>query len=406
MDYVIAIIGVLSLLFLIPLVNKLFTRLYKSIETWCQTRFQVIKIHNLELVLPTRLETSLIIVAKYFRSAVVLAITLASLILVFSLFPGSHSILLSLFDQLIVFLGDVLDTFISYWPNFMALVVIAVVTRAILKLLRFLSDGIKTNKIKVSGVHPELIEPTVQLARFLVIAFALVTAYPYIPGSDSPVFRGVSIFVGFLLSLGSTSLVANIVSGVVLTYTRGLKVGDRVEISDAIGDVIDRNLLVTRIRTIKNVVITIPNAKVLNNHIINYSTSAQQSGLILHTTVSIGYDVPWRQVHELLTEAARSTENILAHPKPFVHQTSLDDYYISYELNAYTRDPARMAVIYSELHQSIQDKFNEAGVEILSPAYSALRDGSASTIPPNYPPLGYYSNFFRRRTAEDTQPIR
>jgi len=205
--------------------------------------------------------------------------------------------------------------------------------------------------------------------------------FPYLPGSESPAFRGVSIFLGVLFSLGSTAAVANVVAGVILTYMRAFRIGDRVKISDTIGDVIEKTLLVTRVRTIKNEDITVPNAMVLGSHIINYSSSAKDRGLILHTTVTIGYDAPWRKVHELLIAAAHSTEHILKEPSPFILQTALDDFYVSYELNAYTNRPEIMAGIYSSLHQNIQDRFNESGVEIMSPHYAAFRDGNQTTVP-------------------------
>jgi small-conductance mechanosensitive channel len=210
---------------------------------------------------------------------------------------------------------------------------------------------------------------------------ALVAAFPYIPGSSSLVFKAISIFVGFLLSLGSTSMASNIISGIVLTYSRGLKVGDRVQVADAVGDVVDRTLLVTRIRTIKNVVITLPNAMVMQNQVNNYSADAESNGLILHTTVTIGYDVPWRQVDQLLVQAALKTPDILESPSPFVLKTSLDDFYISYQLNAYTDQAGKMAVTQSTLHENILDEFNRGGVEIMSPSYFALRDGQQTTIP-------------------------
>jgi small-conductance mechanosensitive channel len=166
----------------------------------------------------------------------------------------------------------------------------------------------------------------------------------------------------------------------VLTYTRGLRIGDRVKIGATTGDVVERTMLVTRIRTIKNVVVSIPNSMVLNNEIVNYSALTGRDGLILNTTVTIGYDVPWRKVYDLLIRAALATRDIQRSPQPFVLQTSLDDYYVSYELNAYTSDPKRMALIYSELHQNIQDCFNKADVEIMSPAYTAYREGNQSTI--------------------------
>jgi small-conductance mechanosensitive channel len=234
-----------------------------------------------------------------------------------------------------------------------------------------------------------------------VIALALVLAFPYLPGSASPAFQGVSIFIGLLLSLGSTSVVANIVSGLVLTYTHAFRVGDRVRIADTVGDVIEKGLLVTRMRTIKNVEITVPNGMVMGSHIINYSAVAQEHGLILNTTITLGYDIPWRLIHETLIKAAQATNGILPEPRPFVLQTSLDDFYVSYELNAYTDQPNKMIVVYSELHQNIQDFCNEAGIEILSPHYGALRDGNPSTIPSDYLPKGYQAPPFQIKMNRD-----
>jgi small-conductance mechanosensitive channel len=202
--------------------------------------------------------------------------------------------------------------------------------------------------------------------------------------------------VALLFSLGSTSIVANIVAGVILTYMRPFKVGDRVKIADTTGDIVEKTILVTRIQTIKNVLITIPNAMVLGSHIINYSSSAGSSEpLILHTAVTIGYDAPWRKVHELLIAAAQATEHVLAEPKPYVLQLSLDDFYVRYELNAYTDSPRTMARIYSDLHQNIQDMFNEAGVEIMSPHYKAIRDGNQTAIPEESLPGSYVAPSFR-----------
>ncbi len=187
----------------------------------------------------------------------------------------------------------------------------------------------------------------------------------------------------------------NIVAGIVLTYTRAFLIGDRVQIANTIGDVIDKGLLVTRIRTIKNVEVAIPNSMVLSSHILNYSLQSQERGLILHTTVTIGYDTPWRLMHETLIKAAIATSDILQEPLPFVLQTSLDDFYVCYELNAYTNQPQEMAGIYSELHQNIQDECNEAGIEIMSPHYGALRDGNSSTIPSDHLPKEYQAPSFQ-----------
>ena len=176
---------------------------------------------------------------------------------------------------------------------------------------------------------------------------------------------------------------------------RSFTIGDRVKIGDVTGDVIEKTMLVTRVRTTKNEIISIPNSTILTSHIINFSSDAPDKGLILHTPVTIGYDAPWRQVHQLLIGAALATEFIEKEPKPFVLQTSLDDFYVSYQINAYTRAPNRQAATYSLLHQNIQDKFNEAGVEIMSPHYRAQRDGNQTTVPADYLPAGYQAPHFR-----------
>jgi small-conductance mechanosensitive channel len=401
--YFVAILGFILSLILILIINKIFSGLYQPIENWCYTRLRVIRIFSLEFVLPKRLINLLMTITRQLRSVAIFIILLTSSIFIFNILPGTRWIPLAIIEQAADFSVVLWEAFIELVPNILALFMIVLITHYALKFLRFFTDGIKQEKIKISGLHPELIDPTYQLLRFFVVAFALVAAYPYIPGSDSPVFRGLSIFIGFLLSLGSTSLVSNIISGIVLTYTRGLRIGDRVKIGDTVGDVVDRNLLVTRVRTIKNVIITIPNGMVLNNHIINYSSSVSERGLILNTTITIGYDVPWRQVHELLISAASATPGVLKEPKPFILQTSLDDYYVSYELNAYTKDPTWMAKTYSGLHQNIQDKFNEAQIEIMSPSYAAYRNGNQPTIPENYS-MDYLERIFRPLSEEDTRP--
>jgi small-conductance mechanosensitive channel len=225
--------------------------------------------------------------------------------------------------------------------------------------------------------------PTFNIVRVLLYAFMFIVIFPYLPGSESPVFQGVSVFLGILFSLGSSSAISNAVAGLVITYMRPFKIGDRIKIGDLTGDVVEKSLLVTRIRTIKNEAITIPNSTILSGHTINYTTSANDKGLIIYTGVTIGYDVPWKKVHEMLIAAANSTSGILneENKKPFVLQKSLDDFYVSYEINAYTTETNRLAVIYSELHQNIQEKFREASIEILSPHYKAERDGNASTVP-------------------------
>ena len=222
----------------------------------------------------------------------------------------------------------------------------------------------------------------------------IIVVFPYLPGSDSKVFQGVSVFLGFLFTFGSAGSLSNIMAGIVLTYMRLFKIGDRVKIGEIVGDIIEKSLLVTRIRTTKNEIISIPNSSVLNSHTINYSSDTVDNGLILHTTVTIGYDVPWKDMHQALIDAALRTDLILKEPKPFVLQTSLEDFYVSYQINAYTKDANKQAAIYSQLHSNIQDCCNEVGIEILSPHYRAARDGNRTTIPENYLDKDYQAPSF------------
>jgi len=201
----------------------------------------------------------------------------------------------------------------------------------------------------------------------------LVIIFPYLPGSGSAAFQGVSVFLGILISLGSSSAITNIVAGLVITYMRPFRIGDRVKIGEVTGDVIEKTMLVTRIRTIKNEDVTVPNSMVLSSSTVNFSSQAKKSGLIIHYEVTLGYDVPWQKAYEMLISAALKTEFIIADPNPFVLQTKLNDFYVSYQINAYTREAGKQAIIYSSLLEHIQDELNAQGIELLSPNYNVIR---------------------------------
>jgi len=254
-------------------------------------------------------------------------------------------------------------------PDLIFIAVLVIVVRIALKFMHTFFRQIAYGSISIAGFYPEWARPTDRILTFLVIVFSVVVAFPYIPGSSTAAFKGVSIFVGVLFSLGSQSAVANSVAGMLVHYRRPFKVGDRVMINDVLGDISEIRMQVTHVRTIKNEDVIIPNSQILSNHIINFSSLARERGLILHTEVTIGYDAPWRQVHAMLLKAADRTSGLLKEPPPFVLQKGLDDFYVRYELNAYTDNPQMMAAIYTELHGNIQDAFNEYGVQIMSPHY-------------------------------------
>jgi small-conductance mechanosensitive channel len=256
-------------------------------------------------------------------------------------------------------------------PKLAFLAVLFVVVRIVLRVLRLIFDATQRGVLRWSGFEPEWAQPTYKIVRFALIAFAVVVGYPYVPGSESAAFKGISLFVGVLLSLGSSSAIANLVAGYVLIYRRLFRVGDLVKIGDVIGEVADSRIQVTRLRSLKNEEVIIPNSTILTAQVINYSALARTEGLILHTEVGIGYETPWRQVEAMLLAAAERTPGILRRPPPFVLHNRLADFAVIYELNVYCADAGTMLDVYTGLHRHILDVFNEYGVQIMTPAYMA-----------------------------------
>lgn len=364
----------------IKYINRLFRWLDVKLYDQKGKRVNGLKIKDYELLDESRSISILQIALKVFRILVLLIILYFTLPTILKIFPWTEG----LADQLFSFVLDpvklIVSSFIAYVPNLFTIAVIMVVVHYITKGVRFLANEVRLEKLKLNGFYPDWAVPTSRLINFILYVFMLVLIWPYLPGSDSAIFQGVSVFLGLLISLGSTSAISNVVSGLVITYMRPFKVGDRVRIGEVSGDIMEKTLLVTRIRTIKNEIITVPNSNILTGSSINYSmSSAESAGLVIHSTITIGYDVPWRKVHEMLIEAALKTPRIEQSPAPFVLQTSLDDFYVSYQINAYTNDPASQALIYSDLFAIIQDVFAKNNVEIMSPHYRANREGPDTT---------------------------
>ena len=398
------LISTVVLIAILILFKRIFRKIYGIILVWKGTRVRSIVIQNFEALSADHIIGMLITCVKGIRIFLTIFLFYFYIPLVFSFFPWTQGYAAILFGYLAYPFKAVGSAIIDYVPNLFYLAVIGVVTYYAVKLIRLIFNEIDRGNLVLPGFYQDWAMPTFKIVRFLVIAFAVVMAFPYLPGSESPAFKGVSIFLGVLFSLGSTSAVANVVAGVILNYTRAFGIGDRVRIGDVEGDIIYKTLLVTHLRTIKNVEITLPNSTVLSGAILNFSAAAKESALILHTSITIGYDAPWRRVHELLIAAASATEHILKDPPPFVLQTALNDFYVSYQINAYTDHPHEMAGIYSDLHQNIQDKFNEGGVEIMSPHYTQLRDGNTTTIPENLRPADYRAPGMRIIQVENKGP--
>jgi small-conductance mechanosensitive channel len=365
---------------LIRLILTGFARLEALVRRWHGTRIRSVKFQKLELLSAARIIRALLWLVRVTRVVLVLLVAYVYLPLVLSFFPWTRPYAGRLLEYVGAPFAAVGGALLDYLPNIFFIAVIVLVTVYLLKVIRFFFAALEAGTISIGGFYAEWAIPTYQIVRFVVLVFAAIVIFPYLPGTDTRAFQGIGVFLGLLISLGSASAFANIVGGIVLIYMRPFQVGERVKIADTIGFVVEKTLLSTRVRTIKNVDITIPNSMVLGSHIINFSSSAAERGVVLHTSVTIGYDVEWRRVHALLIGAARGMEGILESPEPFVLQTSLDDFAVTYELNAYTDLPLRVPFLTSELHARIQDAFNAAGVEIMSPAYTALRDGNAPAV--------------------------
>lgn len=288
---------------------------------------------------------------------------------ILGLFPWTRAISISLLGFFLKPLSAFGNSILNFIPDLAFLIVIYFITKYLLKLIKLFFSGIEQGSIKIANFDPEWSIPSYKILRLLIVAFAVIVAYPYIPGSESDAFKGVSLFMGVLFSLGSSSLISNLIAGYTMTYRRTFKKGDMVKIEDYVGQVMDIKLFVTRLRTLKNEEVVVPNSIILNNNVINYSSLAAERGLILHTTVGIGYETSWRQVEDMLKTAAQRTEGILKDPPPYVLQKSLGDFAITYELNAFCNDPVNMMKHYTALHQNVLDVFNENNVQIMTPAY-------------------------------------
>ncbi|MDA0205183.1 MAG: mechanosensitive ion channel [Acidobacteria bacterium] len=347
------------------------------------------RIQRLELLTRERFRSGLVTVLRFVYYALLITATLMYILFVLNAYPSTarfSGMLLSAFATAAVQVGGAI---ISYLPNLVYLIIIVITARYALKLLSMIMAAVDRKDITLPNFDPEWAEPTYKLARVMLILFTIMVSYSYLPGAQSEFFQGFSIFVGALVTLGSTAVIGNVISGVVLTYTGSFRVGDRVCIGKTTGDVIEKTLFVTRMRTIENEIVSIPNGVVLTGSVINYERLAKDAGLILTVRVGIGYDIPWKKVHELMLAAAEKTSGVVSFPRPQVWQISLDDFAVIYELRATTNRPARMAKVKSDLNRYILDAFNEAGVEIMTPSVRSVRDGSATAIPAEYdPPQG------------------
>ncbi len=326
-----------------------------------------------------------------------LVITYLFIPLILSFFPLTHKLSDAILSGISNTLSRLGNAFLDYLPNLFIIISTFVVIYFITGYCKRFFLAIENETISLPGFYTDWAKPTYKLTVFFIVALTLALIYPYLPGAGSASFQGISIFLGALVTIGGAGTLASLVGGFIIIYTRAYQIGDRIEVDGLKGDVVEKTILSTRICTLDNEVVTIPNSSIVGSNIVNYTAALREFNrpLVLRATITLGYDVPWRKVYQTLLSAANATSEILKEPAPFVIQISLDDYYVSYQLKAYTEHTDLMVKTYSELYENIQDKCNEVGIEIMSPHYHAIRDGNQNTIPEDYLPQDYDAPGFR-----------
>lgn len=378
------IVSLLVLIGFVKLVNFLFRRLNKRLSK-IEKKFLKKNGYIVKYFIPKDTANIFVFIANIVRIIILILVFLLYSPFMFSFFPRAEHVVELFYNYISSPVMYIVNGFIDFIPSLFFIIIITMFARYIVRVGKEIAVDIDNEKLQFDNFHKDWAMPTAKIFSAIIYALALILIFPYIPGSGSAAFQGISIFIGAIISFGSTSAISNIIAGIVITYMRPFQVGDRVKINDIVGDVVDKTILVTHINTYKNEDVTIPNANILLGNITNYSNN-EENKIILHTTITLGYDLPWQTAEKLLLAAANNTALIDKTPAPFVLQKSLDDYYVSYELNAYTTHYKKMPLIYSEIHKNILDIFNDAGVEILSPAYMSARDGSLSTVPSQLKP--------------------
>jgi small-conductance mechanosensitive channel len=369
-----ALVETLVLIAVVALAVALRRWLDARVMVTVQRRLERLKVEQLKLIRVEDVGNTVRTALRALRNLAVVLFSFLYLHFVLGLFPWTRWIHLRLAEWIIGPLQTMGKAVLTAIPDLIFLAILFVVLRWVIKLVRLFYEALGRGTISFANFDPDWAQPTYKIVRLALIGFGLVVAYPYIPGSQSAAFKGISLFTGIVFSLGSSSIIANLIAGYTMIYRRAYRVGDRVRIGDIVGDVTSIRLQVTNIRTPKNEDVVVPNSVVLGSEVTNFSAYARSQGLILHTTVGIGYETPWRQVEAMLLMAAERTEGLLREPPPFVLQKQLGDFCVTYEINAYCNDAQRMNRLYAELHRSILDVFNEFNVQIMTPAYEGDPD--------------------------------
>jgi len=364
-----AIVSTVLLLLLLFILLRLFRRFNLFIEAKLKSKLEGLESKSSKLIQANQLWNVLKGIISLIKVITIIILFQIYLTYVFSLYPWTAPFAGEVVNFIIKPLSEFGLSVLAFLPDLGFLIIIVLVTRYLLKLTKLFFSGISQGTISFVNFDKDWAIPTYRIVRVLIIIFSVVIAYPYIPGSESDAFKGISVLLGLMISLGSSSVIGNLIAGYSLIYRRTFKIGDKVKIDEHIGTVVDMKMFVTRLRSLKNEEIVIPNSNIVGGTVINYSSLSKDKGLILHTVVGIGYETPWRQVEQMLLMAADRTSGLLKTPPPFVLQQNLGDFAVNYEINVYCDNPEMMMSYYTELHKNVLDVFNEYNVQIMTPAY-------------------------------------
>lgn len=347
-------------------IKKLFHLLGKKLLGSKNSKKEGLKIKNYQFINRRRLIRILLRSLCVLYIIVIFLSLYISLSAIFSIFPATEGWAHMLLYWIWIPLKELLLSFYHYIPKLIHIIIVLIIGKYIDKLLRYLSIEIRRDLLKIRGFHKDWASPTYKLLRICLIAFIIVLTFPYLPGADTDAFKGVSVFFGILISIGSSSAISNTIAGFIITYMRPFQEGDWIKVNDITGEVIEKTALITRLRTINNEDVTVPNSTILSNKTINYSSASQEKGLVIPVLVNIRYDVSSSIVNDLLIKAAIRTKDIEQTPTPYIFKNVLKDTYVTYQINAITTKPQNMYFIQSDLNENILKEFGTAGIDILS----------------------------------------
>lgn len=346
------------------------------------TKVKSVRIFGLEIVNEGRLRLIISAVMNGLQIVASVVFLYLALVVTLSQVPATETIAQQLIDLIFVPLQSLFSSFVENLPGLFSIVVTIVIARYLIRGVRYVSTRVEKGSLKFPGIRPRTAHMTGGILTFLIYVFSIIIILPNMPGYESLAFRGIAAFLGALVTIGGSSVIANFMAGIVLTYMHAFDVGDWIEVDGVTGKIVASDEFAIRLEAYKGESISIPNSKLLGSAIRNYS-GVNRTRMMIHTEVSIGYDVPWKRVNDLLLEAAGRTSFLDPEEQAYVHQTRLDDFYVVYQLNAGLKEPENKLDATSDLHANILDVFAEAGIEIMSPHYRAERDGNQQTVPQN-----------------------